>query len=386
MLGQEPQCAADLTLTLDFAGWADKLEGQTLENNDGFYKIIRREPFGVVAGIAAYNATLLYFAYKVGAAVAAGNCIIFKASEKTPLGAIALGALVKEAGFPPGVIQIVNGGRDTGALLASHMNIALLSFTGSNPAGKKIQEAAAKSNLKKVILELGGKNPSIIFEDADIAKAVMWTTNGLLILQGQICTSATNAFVQKGVFDEVVEKLKTSYAQFAHVLGKDPMEPTTIDGTLIDRGHFDRVLRLIDEAKSNGGELLVGGQPVAGGKGPLAIQPTIFKNLSKTNPVYGEEIFGPVINVVPFETEEEAIALANDTVFGLAANVYTENLNRALRVSSAAEAGIVSINMPSFPVAGMPFGGWKQSGASFEGGHLGINEYTRVKTVMIAYS
>ncbi|KAH8881344.1 aldehyde dehydrogenase [Thozetella sp. PMI_491] len=363
-----------------FAGWADKLEGSSFENKDGVYKIVRREPYGVVAGVASFNATLLYFSYKVGQSVAAGNCIIFKASEKTPLGAIALGKLVKEAGFPPGVIQIVSGGGLTGALLASHPKISVISFTGSPGVGKKVQELAAKSNLKKVLLELGGKNPCIIFDDADIDHAVQYISMGMLHNLGQVCVAGAKILVQRGIVDKFTAALAEAWTHAGNSLGGDPLDESTSVGTIIDKIQFDRVLGHIEMAKKDG-TVVAGGDPFTG-QG-LFVKPTIVQGLSKDSSVYRDETFGPLVAIFPFDTEEEALDAANDTEFGLAANIYTENLDRVLRMSSSIDAGLVSVNMPVFPALTLPFGGFKQSGLGIEGGRWGVEEYTRLKAVMI---
>jgi aldehyde dehydrogenase (NAD+) len=299
-----------------YAGWATQLSGEYYPNDDGdgYDKIVRYEPLGVCAGLAAWNGTFLSVAWKIAPAVAAGNTIIFKASEKSPLGALALGDLVKEAGFPPGVINFVTGAGKTGDLLASHMGIAKVSFTGSVATGRKVQEAALKSNMKRVTLELGGKSPSIVFKDADMDNALTHNSQGFLANSAQACTAGSRVLVQEDIAAAFVAGLKARFEGLGAAMG-DPMDPQTFLGPVADRQQYDRVMGFIDQGKQDGAELVCGGNR-KGDKGWF-IEPTIFLNPPSDSAVYRDEIFGPVITVRTFKTEEEAVALANDTVYGL---------------------------------------------------------------------
>ncbi|KAF2841471.1 putative aldehyde dehydrogenase [Patellaria atrata CBS 101060] len=363
-----------------YAGWADKIAGETYPADDGLYKIVRYEPLGVTASIGAWNASYMLFGWKVAAALAAGNTVIYKPSEKAPLGVLALGPLFKEAGFPPGVVNVLNGGGETGHLLASHMRIAKVSFTGSLFSGKKVQEAATKSNLKRCTLELGGKSPSLIFNDADIENALNNTSNGFFVLSGQVCVAGSRVYVEEGIADKFIEALKARYEAVGSTLGASTLEPTTFMGPLADKAQFERVMEFIESGKKEA-ELVAGGNRV-GEKG-YHVQPTIFLNAKSDARIYKEEIFGPVVHIKTFKTEEEAIALANDTSYGLSATIYTSNLTRALRVSAKLETGTVAINSTWFPSNQTPFGGSKQSGLGRESGKAGLLAYLEAKTIHV---
>ncbi|KAE8441370.1 hypothetical protein EG329_005473 [Mollisiaceae sp. DMI_Dod_QoI] len=363
-----------------YAGWADKIEGESFAADDGTYKIVRQEPLGVCAGIAPWNAPLLYVGWKIAPAVAAGNTFIFKASEKSPLSALFLGKLVVEAGFPPGVIQFVSGAGKTGSLLASHLNISMISFTGSTFVGKIIQKTALESNMKRVALELGGKSPSLVFADADIPNAVGSTADGFLFNSGQVCVAASRVFVQEEIAPAFIEAVKARFTAINSSLGSDPRAMTTQFGPMADEQHFNRVISYIDLGKKHA-EPVFGGRR-KGDKG-FFIEPTLFVDPDKNGRVFNEEIFGPVLSLTTFKTEEEAINLANDTKTGLSATLYTSDLNRALRVSAKIESGSVSINSPHFPNHQVPFGGFKESGSGKELGKYGLREYLQTKTVLI---
>ncbi|KUJ08169.1 putative aldehyde dehydrogenase [Mollisia scopiformis] len=363
-----------------YAGWADKIEGESFAADDGTYKIVRHEPLGVCAGIAPWNAPILYVGWKIAPAVAAGNTFIFKASEKSPLSALYLGKLVVEAGFPPGVIQFVSGAAQTGALLASNMIISKISFTGSTFVGKIIQKLALESNMKRVTLELGGKSPAIVFADADIPNAVGSAADGFLFNNGQVCVAGSRLLVQEDVAPAFIEAVKGRFEAINSSLGNDPRVSTTHYGPMADEAHFKRVMSYIELGKQHA-EPVVGGKQ-KGDKGYF-IEPTLFVNPDKDGKVFNEEIFGPVLSVVTFKTEDEVIELANDTKTGLSATIYTSDLNRALRVSAKIESGNVSINAPHFPVHTVPFGGFKESGSGKELGKYGLREYLQTKTVLI---
>ncbi|KAF1811492.1 putative aldehyde dehydrogenase [Eremomyces bilateralis CBS 781.70] len=365
-----------------YAGWTDKLAGEVYPPENGEYRMVRYEPLGVCAGIGAWNGSSMLFAWKCAPALAAGNVFIFKASEKSPLGIVALGDLIKEAGFPPGVIQIVNGAGETGGLLASHMKINKISFTGSINAGRKVQEAATKSNLKRCTLELGGKSPALVFNDCNLQNAVEKCALGVLMNSGQVCSAATRPLVQEEIAPKFIELLKQQFVGAGSTLGADPLKPETLFGPLADKAQFESVMSFIESGKSkSGGELLVGGNKV-GEKG-FFVSPAIFLNPDLDSDIYKKEIFGPVAAIRTFKTEEEAIELANDTTYGLSACVYTTNIAKALRVAGKLEAGTVAINNAFVPSIEVPFGGYKMSGIGRESGRHGLMAYVEVKTISI---
>ncbi|KAL1631477.1 hypothetical protein SLS54_000238 [Diplodia seriata] len=384
-----------------YAGWTDKIAGQAFpaeqdEGGDGApgtYKIVKYEPIGVCAGVGAWNTAQSNFAWKVAPALAAGNTVVYKPSEKAPLGVLALGALIKEAGFPPGVVQLVSGPGSTGALLASHPRVAKISFTGSAATGRKIQDAATRSNMKRVTLELGGKSPALVFADADLDNAVRQCSLGFLLNSGQVCAAASRTLVQDEVAGVFVERLKAAFEHTARAM-RDPslegVHPLQLLGPMADRAQFDRVMGFIERAKKTGGSggedaaagtLLTGGGRV-GDKG-LFVEPTIFVDPKPASEIYTDEIFGPVSTVRTFKTEEEAVALANDTSYGLSATLYTNSISRALRVSGLLEAGTVGVNTSFMPSPTTPFGGVKQSGSGRELGLQGLLAYLDTKTIHI---
>ncbi|KAL1969442.1 hypothetical protein VTN77DRAFT_8880 [Rasamsonia byssochlamydoides] len=364
-----------------YAGYADKIPGQVFpEDQDGVYKIVQYGPLGVCAGIAAWNFTFVYVGWKIAPAIAAGNTFIFKSSEKSPLGVLALGELVVEAGFPPGVINFVSGGGSTGQLLASHMKIAKIAFTGSVLVGRKVQEAATKSNLKRVSLELGGKSASLIFEDADLENALTANSQSFLINSGQVCAALSRVFVQETIAPAFIEGLKTRFQTFAHTLG-DPLDQKTFLGPLVDRAQFDRVMGFIAEGRKENLNIAVGGN--RGRDKGFFVEPTLIVDPPLSSKLYTDEIFGPVLVVKTFKTEEEAVELANDTSYGLGAAVYTKDIARALRVSKKLESGVVGINMVYQIYPQLPFGGVKQSGYGRESGEEGLREYLEMKSIAI---
>ncbi|KAI7781839.1 uncharacterized protein LA080_014329 [Diaporthe eres] len=336
-----------------YAGWADKIAGESFGEDNGFAKLVRYKPLGVCAGIASWNATFMYVGWKVAPALAAGNSFIFKPSEKSPLGVLALAPLFAEAGFPPAVVQFIIGGRDTGSLLASHMEIAKISFTGSISAGKAVQEAATRSNLKKTTLELGGKSPALVFGDADFENAVGSVAGGFLANSGQICVAASRVLVEESIAAKFLAAAKATFDGIGAQMGSSPLELSTSHGPVVDKLQFDRIMSYIDKGKASA-QLLTGGNRI-GSKGCF-IEPTLFVNPDPQSPIWKEEVFGPVLTVRTFKTEEEAIAMANDSIYGLAACIYTSDVSRALRVSAALESGGVAINSPYLPELNTPFG------------------------------
>ncbi|RSL89369.1 hypothetical protein CEP52_014931 [Fusarium oligoseptatum] len=364
-----------------YAGYAGKVAGESFPpDEDGTYKIVQYEPLGVCAGICAWNESHYLAAWKMAPAMAAGNTFIIKSSEKSPISLAQYGDLVHEAGFPPGVINILAGDGTVGNLLASHKGIAAISFTGSSAVGRAVQVAAAKSNLKRVTLELGGKSPAIIFNDADIPNAVSNTSQTFLRNSGQICSSASRVFVQESIAPEYIRKIKVAFEEAAKKMG-DPAAAETMYGPLADMKQLDRVMAFISEARAEGTEVLAGGER-KGNKGAF-VQPTVLLNPPLDSRVFTEEIFGPVINVRTFKDEDEVVKLANDTSYGLGSAVYTSDMARALRVAGQIEAGLVGINSAFSANQQTPFGGWKQSGYGRESGSEGLKVYLQTKTIHI---
>ncbi|KAF2461168.1 aldehyde dehydrogenase [Lineolata rhizophorae] len=364
-----------------YAGWIDKLEGETHPQDAGFLQIVRNEPLGVVAGLVTWNGPLCTTGFKAAPALAAGNCFILKPSEKTPFAALALGPLIKEAGFPPGVFQVVSGDGSTGALLASHMRIRGLSFTGSIPVGKKIQEMAAKTNLKRVVLELGGKSPAIVFDDCDLENTVAWTVRAITVNTGQVCFAASKVYVQEGIYDKFLAKYKAGIESKVQEMG-DPEQESTCIGPLVDKAQSERVKgfiqRGVDERQ---GTLLTGGKQTE--DDGLFVKPTVFTDVDQTAEIYNQEIFGPVAIVNTFKTEEEVIQKANSNEYGLMAGVFTQDINRALRVAGEVDSGMVGINCVSMALLTSPFGGSKASGIGRELGKAGMLAFTEPKTIMV---
>lgn len=365
-----------------YAGYAGKVAGESYppDGEDGLYKIVQYEPLGVCAGICAWNGSHVLAAWKLAPAMAAGNTFVLKSSEKSPIALAQYGDLLNEAGFPPGVINIVTGDGKVGALLASHMQIAKIAFTGSATAGRAVQIAAAKSNLKRVTLELGGKSPALIFDDADIENAVLHSSESFLRNSGQICFAASRVLVQEGIAPDFIKAVKVAFEKAAEKMG-DPAAMETLFGPLADKKQYDRVMEFLTSAKEEGVQILTGGDR-KGDKGTF-VQPTVLLNPDLKSRVYTDEIFGPVISVRTFKTEEEAVQLANDTQYGLGSTVYTSDIGRALRVASALEAGTVSINTVHATSPQTPFGGFKQSGYGRESGVEGIKNYLQAKTIHV---
>ncbi|KAF2638753.1 aldehyde dehydrogenase [Massarina eburnea CBS 473.64] len=362
------------------AGWIDKFGGESWPQEDGFLKIVRNEPLGVTAGVVPWNGPIGTIGLKAAPALATGNCFILKPSEKTPLSSLALGSLIKEAGFPPGVFQILSGDGSTGALLASHMRIRKISFTGSIATGKKIQEMAAKSNLKRVTLELGGKSPAVVFDDCNLENAVTWTANAITANTGQVCFAASRVYVQEGIYDKFIERYKEAMKNKAKEVGDPNVEGTNI-GPLVDEAQFKRVQGFIERGQQGQGKLLVGGQRI-GDKG-FYLEPTVFTDVDPTSEIHCQEIFGPVSVVRSFKTEEEIMKLSNDTNFGLMAGVFTQDINKALRVASDFDSGMVGINCVSLMFSVTPFGGSKESGLGRECGIYALRAFTEPKTIMV---
>ncbi|KAJ3999517.1 aldehyde dehydrogenase domain-containing protein [Lentinula boryana] len=361
-----------------YAGWADKITGQTIEvDNKSKMAFTRHEPIGVCGQIIPWNYPINMWAWKVAPALAVGCTIVMKPSEITPLTALKLSELVVEAGFPPGVINTVPSlGSVGGAALAAHTDVDKIAFTGSTITGRKIMEAAAKSNLKKVSLELGGKSPQLIFESADLQQAAAWAALGICYNTGQDCTAGSRVYVQDSVYDKFIDVLVSTVKEI--VIG-DGFDNKTGGGPLISKAQFDRVWGYIDAGKAEGAKVVLGGER-RNTKGYF-VDPTIFTDVDSNMKIVKEEIFGPVLSIGRFKTEEEAVALANNTTYGLGAGLHSTDASQCMRVSGLLEAGTVWVNQYNILSNNVPFGGKKQSGIGRELGSYALEEYTSVKAV-----
>lgn len=366
-----------------YAGWADKIFGQTIPVGPKKLAYTLKQPIGVCGQIIPWNYPLAMAAWKLGPALACGNTVVMKPAEQTPLSVLYLAGLIVKAGFPPGVVNIVNGlGKDAGHALASHLDVDKIAFTGSTATGKVIMKTAA-INMKNITLETGGKSPLVIFNDADLEQAAKWAQIGIMGNAGQICTANSRLLVQEGVYDKFVEIFKEVVK--SNVKVGDPWAEDTFQGPQVTKAQYDKVLGYVETAKSEGATLSAGGVPfkgVGGGKGYF-IEPTIFINVTSSMKIYREEIFGPFVAIASFKTEEDAVAMANDTTYGLGSAVFTQNLDLAHRVAAKIESGMVWINSSNDSDPRVPFGGVKQSGIGRELGEAGLAAYTHEKAVHI---
>jgi len=364
-----------------FAALALSIEGAQQDLGGDFY-YTRREPLGICAGIGAWNYPLQIACWKAAPALACGNSMIFKPSEETPHGAVKLAEIFFEAGVPAGVFNVVQGDGEVGAWLTTHNEISKVSFTGEVGTGKKVMAAAA-TNLKDATMELGGKSPLIVFSDADLDEAVSAAMLGNFYTQGEVCTNCTRVFVQKDIYSKFVEQLKLRTEK--NIIAGDPMDPETNFGALISRTHQQLVLGYIEKGTQEGAFLLTGGKALqpTGVEGGYFVAPTIFTDCTDDMTIVKEEIFGPVMSVLMFESEEEVIKRANNTEFGLAAGIFTNDIRRAHRVVKQMEAGICWINAYGASPAEMPVGGYKLSGIGRENGSSTMNQYTQIKSVYV---
>ncbi|WP_026100754.1 aldehyde dehydrogenase family protein [Synechococcus sp. PCC 7336] len=375
--------SADLPLTVQcyryYAGWADKIQGRTLPVDRPYFSYTRHEPIGVVGQIIPWNFPLLMQAWKLAPALAAGNTVVLKPASNTPLTALRVGELIVEAGFPAGVVNIVPGlGSVAGMAIASHPDIDKVAFTGSTKVGHSILAAAASSNLKRVTLELGGKNPNIVFADADMDAALAGAHFGLFFNQGQCCTAGSRLFVQDSIYDEFVDR---SVERARNRIVGDPFDPETEQGPQVSQAQMDRVMHDIESGMREGARLLCGGNRI-GDRG-FFVEPTVFADVRDEMTIARKEIFGPVMSIIKFKDIDEVIRRANQTIYGLAAAVWTRDISKAHAIAHAIKAGTVWVNCYDVFDAAAPFGGFKQSGIGRELGEYALQEYTEVKAVTV---
>ena len=369
-----------------FAGWATKIEGETIPVPGPFFNYTLREPVGVCGQIIPWNFPLLMAAWKIAPALAAGNTVVLKPAEQTPVTALELGKLIQEAGFPEGVVNIVPGfGETAGAALAAHPDVDKVAFTGSTEVGKRIAHAAA-DNLTKVSLELGGKAPNIVFADADLEQAVNGAMMAIFYNQGQVCTAGSRLFLDERIKDEFLDRFKTKAEQ---IKVGDPADKTTQMGPQVSAEQLERIKGYVDIARTEGATVLTGGAPpelTEQFRGGYFFRPTIFSEVNNRMRVAQEEIFGPVSSVITFADEKELIRQANDTIYGLSAGLWTRDITRAHRFAREIKAGVVWINTFNIFNAASPFGGYKQSGYGREMGRHALELYTQVKSVWVDLS
>ncbi|NCF73922.1 MAG: betaine-aldehyde dehydrogenase [Gammaproteobacteria bacterium] len=364
-----------------FAGVAQSIHGQHVDLPPEAFAMVRREPLGVCAGIGAWNYPIQIAMWKSGPALACGNTMVFKPAEQTPLTALKLAEIYSEAGMPPGVFNVVQGARDTGAALVAHPDVAKVTLTGSVATGKVVMAQAA-ADLKKVTLELGGKSPIIIFDDADIENAINAALVANFYSTGQVCSNGTRVFVQEGLYNEFVERLDE---RTRAIRVGNPFDPETQMGPLVSREHYEKVCAYMSRAKQSSARHVCGGDVIEAGelgKG-LYVTPAVFADCSDELDFVQEEVFGPLMAVLSFKTEAEALQRANATRFGLAGAVFTKDFSRAHRVANKIQAGIVWINDYNITPPEVPFGGYKESGVGRENGLQAIEHYTQVKTVYV---
>jgi len=358
----------------------DKIEGSvTNTDNDALHMVIR-EPLGVVGCISPWNYPLLMATWKIAPALAAGNTVVLKPAEQSPLSALRLAELFVRAGGPPGVFNVVNGmGETAGKALAMHNDVAKISFTGSTEVGKLILQYAGRSNMKRVALECGGKSPQIFMADLpDLEKAVSAAFNGVFANMGEVCSAGSRLLVERPIYNEFIERFIAD-GQNAYVPG-DPLDPETNMGPLVDRDSQKRVLKMIESGKREGATLHFGGDAPAGLERGAYVSPTLFGDVRNDMGIARNEIFGPVASVIPFEGPEEAIGIANDTIYGLAAGIWTRDLNKAMRLVKDIEAGVVWINSYEDGDMTQPFGGYKQSGHARDKCLDSLKSYTQGKS------
>ncbi|XP_075459108.1 aldehyde dehydrogenase X, mitochondrial [Ascaphus truei] len=362
-----------------FAGFADKWHGKTIPMDGNHFCYTRHEPVGVCGQIIPWNFPLVMQGWKLAPALATGNTVVMKVAEQTPLSALYVASLIKEAGFPPGVVNIITGyGPTAGAAVARHMDVNKVAFTGSTEVGHLIQQAAGETNLKRVTLELGGKSPSIVLADADLEHAVEQCHEALFFNMGQCCSAGSRTFVEETIYNEFLERT-VEKAKLRKV--GNPFELDTKHGPQIDKEQFDKILGYIKCSKTEGAKLMCGGERF-GDKG-FFIKPTVFADVQDNMKIAKEEVFGPVQPVFKFRNIKEVIERANNTRYGLAAGIFTKDLDKAMYFTQALQAGTVWVNTYNIVGCQTPFGGYKESGNGRELGEDGLKSYTEVKTVTI---
>jgi len=362
-----------------YAGWCDKVQGKTIPVNGPYFCYTRHEPVGVCGQIIPWNFPLLMAAWKLGPALAMGCTTVLKPAEQTPLSALLLGELIMEAGFPPGVVNILPGyGPTAGHAIATHKLIDKIAFTGSTEVGFEIMKNSQINGLKRVTLELGGKSPFIIMDDADVDHAVQQSSHGVFFNMGQCCVASSRVFVHENIYDEFISKSIEAAKQ--RIVG-NPLDPTTDQGPLVDEDQKKKYLHYIQKGKDEGAILEVGGRLK---KGPgYFVEPTIFSGVSDDMTIAKEEIFGPVKSLLKFSSIDEVIKRANDSTYGLGAGIMTKHIDNAIKISNGLRAGTVWINCYNKFDVNTPFGGYKNSGIGRELGEYGLQNYTEVKTVII---
>ncbi|WP_168789517.1 aldehyde dehydrogenase [Paraburkholderia aromaticivorans] len=380
--------AVDIPLAAKAIRWygeaIDKVYGEIAPTDSSTMALIKREPIGVVAAVVPWNFPLLMAAWKIGPVLAAGNSIIVKPAEQSPLTALRVAALASEAGIPDGVFNVLPGyGETAGQALGRHPDVDAVTFTGSTEVGKLFLRYAGDSNMKRVSLECGGKSPNIVFKDApDLDTAATAAAWGIFYNQGEVCNAGSRLLVQREIHDEFVERV----LQVARTIKVgDPLDPSTEMGPIVDRSQLERVLSYIEAGKAEGAQLRVGGERLAGLQGNF-VQPTVFDTVSNTMCIAQEEIFGPVLSVIQFDTTADAIALANETQYGLAAGVWTRDINNAFHVSNALKAGVVWVNCFDKGDMSVPFGGVKQSGFGRDKSLHALEKYTDLKSTWVHLS
>jgi acyl-CoA reductase-like NAD-dependent aldehyde dehydrogenase len=365
-----------------FAGLADKIQGETIPVAGPFLNYTLREPVGVVGCIVPWNFPLSLAAWKVAPALACGNAVVLKPAEETPLTALRLGALAAEAGFPPGALNVVPGfGEEAGAALVAHPDVDAIAFTGSTEVGRVVARSAADT-LKKVSLELGGKSPNLVFADADLAAAARGASTGIFYGKGEVCAAGSRILVERTVYDEFVEGFG---ARAAKMTVGDPMDPGTRIGAIVSERQLERVMGYVEAGRSEGARLVTGGERTqVEGRGNF-VTATVFADVDPAMTIAREEIFGPVAAVIPFDDLDDAVAKANQTIYGLAAGIWTRDVGKAHRLARELQAGTVWINTYNQYDSGSPFGGYKQSGYGRDLGHqAALEKYTQVKSVWVA--
>ena len=367
-----------------YAGWADKIHGETIPVKGAYLTYTLREPVGVVAAIVPWNFPLLLAIWKVAPALACGNTVILKPASQTPLTALALAEIAHDVGLPPGVLNVVTGrGSQVGPLLVAHPGIDKIAFTGDTSTGREIMRGSADT-VKRITLELGGKSPNIVFADADLDAAIRGATLGIFYGKGEVCAAGSRLLLDRSIKDEFIDKL---VARTNKIRPGDPLDPKTRLGALSSQAQFERVLAYIETGSREGGALVAGGKraDIGTGKGYF-IEPTVFANVAPEMTIAREEIFGPVLAVIDFEGEDEAVARANQSDYGLAAAVWTRDIKKAHRVARRVQAGTVWVNTYNVYDTAAPFGGYKLSGFGREMGQHALDSYMQVKTVMVDLS